>query len=92
MNLIFYNDNYDKIDVIPNYAKITLKDHEKDKRPHVYTEKQLEQGRTHDPYWNAAQIEVVLTGKMHTYMRMYWGKKILEWTPNPRDAFDIALR
>jgi deoxyribodipyrimidine photo-lyase len=51
----------------------------------------LEEAITHDPYWNAAQKEMVLTGKMHGYMRMYWGKKILEWTKNPEEAFRIAV-
>ncbi|KAJ8904901.1 hypothetical protein NDN08_001415 [Rhodosorus marinus] len=91
-NLVFYNDAYDSFDVIPNYAKITLMEHADDKRPYLYTEEQLERAMTHDIYWNAAQAEMVLTGKMHTYMRMYWGKKILEWTSGPREAFDIALR
>jgi deoxyribodipyrimidine photo-lyase len=57
----------------------------------VYSRTELESGRTHDPYWNAAQREMVLTGKMHGYMRMYWGKKILEWSSSPEEAFATAL-
>jgi len=57
----------------------------------VYSLPEFEQARTHDPYWNAAQREMVLTGKMHGYMRMYWGKKILEWSPSPEVAHRIAL-
>ncbi len=57
----------------------------------MYTLEQFENARTHDPAWNAAQMEMVLTGKMHNYMRMYWGKKILEWTRTPRQAFEWAL-
>jgi deoxyribodipyrimidine photo-lyase len=65
--------------------------HSRDKREYVYSLEQCENAQTHDPYWNAAQKEMVLTGKMHGYMRMYWGKKILEWSKNPRTGFKIAL-
>ncbi|MFC1806114.1 deoxyribodipyrimidine photolyase, partial [Planctomycetota bacterium] len=58
----------------------------------VYTARELEEAKTHDPYWNAAMREMVITGKMANYMRMYWGKKILEWTRTPRFAFQTALR
>ena len=58
---------------------------------YIYSLIQFETARTHDPYWNAAQLEMVLTGKMHGYMRMYWGKKIIEWTKDPQKAFEIAL-
>lgn len=58
----------------------------------IYTFPQWESASTHDPYWNAAQIEMVRTGKMHNYMRMYWGKKILEWSRSPEEAFATALR
>jgi deoxyribodipyrimidine photo-lyase len=57
----------------------------------VYSPKELEHARTHDVFWNAAQTEMVATGKMHNYMRMYWGKKILEWSPTPEEAFRTAL-
>jgi deoxyribodipyrimidine photo-lyase len=82
-NLIYYNNNYDNYDVIPNFAKITLEIHKNDKRPYIYTLDELEAGKTHDRYWNACQIEMVITGKMQGYMRMYWGKKIIEWTESP---------
>ena len=58
----------------------------------LYAEKQLENAETHDPLWNAAQIQMVERGWMHNYMRMYWGKKILEWTRSPAEAFQIAVR
>ena len=91
MNFVFYNERYDSFESIPNWARKSLKAHQKDKRPYLYTRQELEEGRTHDPYWNAAQKEMVLTGKMHGYMRMYWGKKILEWSESPEEAFGTAL-
>jgi deoxyribodipyrimidine photo-lyase len=91
MNFVFYNEKYDSIDSIPDWAKKTLKAHQKDKRSYVYSRKELETAKTHDPYWNAAQKEMVVKGKMHGYMRMYWGKKILEWSKTPEEAYRIAL-
>ena len=76
---------------LPQWAQDTLTYHKRDKREYVYTRKQFEQAKTHDDYWNAAQLEMVLTGKMHGYMRMYWGKKIIEWSRTPEDAFHTAL-
>ncbi len=69
----------------------TLEKHRADPRPTVYSLDALEGARTDDPYWNAAQTEMVLTGKMNGYMRMYWGKKILEWTQAPEEAYQAAL-
>ncbi len=91
MNFVFYNHQYDSFGGLPEWAKKTLKEHQKDKRPYLYSLEELEAAATHDPYWNAAQKEMVLTGKMHGYMRMYWGKKILEWSKSPADAFHHAL-
>jgi deoxyribodipyrimidine photo-lyase len=91
MNFVHYNPSYDSFRSIPDWAKRTLKAHQRDKREYLYSREELEEGRTHDPYWNAAQREMVVTGKMHNYMRMYWGKKILEWSPTPEEAFRIAL-
>jgi len=91
MNFVFYNDNYDTIHSLHDWAKKTLSDHEKDKREYIYSLETLENADTHDPYWNAAQKEMVLTGKMHGYMRMYWGKKILEWSKTPLEAYKIAI-
>jgi deoxyribodipyrimidine photo-lyase len=90
-NFVFYNDRYDSFASLPPWAKRTLNFHRRDKRGYVYSLEQFEKAETHDPYWNAAQKEMVLTGKMHGYMRMYWGKKILEWSRNPRTGFKIAL-
>jgi deoxyribodipyrimidine photo-lyase len=91
MNFVFYNRKYDRFESLPDWARKTLKEHEKDGREALYSPTELEEGRTADPYWNAAQREMVVTGKMHNYMRMYWGKRIIEWTRTPEEAFRTAL-
>ncbi|MFO7731873.1 MAG: deoxyribodipyrimidine photo-lyase [Spirochaetia bacterium] len=91
MNFAFYNPHYDNYNCLPNWARTTLAEHEVDRRDYLYSLPQLEAAETHDPYWNAAQNEMRLYGKMHGYMRMYWGKKILEWSPTPRKAYERAL-
>ena len=91
MNFVYHNQQYDSFTGLPAWIKRTLNEHEKDPREYIYSLEELEQARTHDPYWNAAQTEMVTTGKMHGYMRMYWGKKILEWTATPKEAYEIAL-
>ncbi len=90
MNFVYYNESYESIKCLPNWALATLEDHAGDAREHIYTRHELESANTHDIYWNAAQEEMVHTGKMHGYMRMYWGKKILEWSKSPSEAFDTA--
>ena len=91
MNFVYYNDLYDGFDCIPSWAKATLDKHHNDERPYRFTLKVLEEAKTHDHYWNAAQLEMVLTGKMNGYMRMYWGKKILEWSETPQEAYQAAV-
>ncbi len=91
MNFVYYNKRYDRFEGLPEWARRTLKEHERDEREALYSPGQIEEARTADPYWNAAQREMVVTGKMHNYMRMYWGKRIIEWTRKPEDAFRIAL-
>ncbi|HAR94828.1 MAG TPA: deoxyribodipyrimidine photolyase [Deltaproteobacteria bacterium] len=91
INFVYYNNLYDTYACLPDWAKRTLKDHEPDQRPYLYSRQEFEEGKTHDPYWNAAQKEMVFKGKMHGYMRMYWGKKILEWSRTPEEAFRTAL-
>jgi deoxyribodipyrimidine photo-lyase len=92
INFCEYADDYDSYDTLPGWAKQTLKDHAADPRPHLYTPAELEAADTVDPYWNAAQTEMNVTGFMHNYMRMYWGKRILEWTRSPREAYETTLR
>ncbi|MGD2015880.1 MAG: deoxyribodipyrimidine photolyase, partial [Desulfobacterales bacterium] len=91
MNFAFYTSNYDAYECIPGWAQKTLADHQDDKREYVYTRRQLENADTHDPYWNASMLEMKHTGFMHNYMRMYWGKKILEWSTTPQKAFRTTL-
>ena len=91
MNFVFFNPQYDAYESLPAWARATLEKHGSDLRPYIYTRDELENARTHDPYWNAAQSEMVLTGRMHGYMRMYWGKKILEWGRTPQEAYSTAL-
>jgi deoxyribodipyrimidine photo-lyase len=91
MNFVHYNPAYDSYEGLPAWARRNLGEHTTDARPHLYTGEQLENGETADPYWNAAQQEMVRTGRMHGYMRMYWGKKILEWSETPKEAFSRAL-
>jgi len=90
-NFCFYNEYYDSPKGFPDWAKKTISEHKHDKREYVYTLDEFENSRTHDPLWNAAQIEMVITGKMHGYMRMYWAKKILEWTKNVDDAMSFSI-
>lgn len=91
MNFVFYDSDYDNFNCLPDWAQKTLLEHARDPREYLYTMAELENGKTHDPYWNAAQKEMVHLGKMHGYMRMYWGKKILEWSKNPLQAYHTAL-
>jgi deoxyribodipyrimidine photo-lyase len=90
-NFVFYNDDYDSYANLPGWARKTLEDHKGDGRQYTYTRKQLENAETHDEYWNAAMKEMVHTGYMHNYMRMYWGKKILEWSNTPEHAYRTTL-
>jgi len=91
MNFVYFNPHYDSFAALPAWAANTLDKHRSDPRPYLYSLAELERGETHDPYWNAAQREMVVTGKMHGYMRMYWGKKIIEWSPTPEEAFARCL-
>lgn len=89
-NFCYYNKNYKTTQSFPEWARNTLKKGLTDKREHIYSLEEFKQAKTHDDLWNAAQQEMVLHGKMHGYMRMYWAKKILEWTKSPEDALRIA--
>jgi len=91
MNMVYYNPNYDAFDCLPTWAVNALRAHAGDSRLYLYERDEWEAARTHDPYWNAAQREMMITGKMHGYMRMYWGKKLLEWSRTPEEAYDTAV-
>ncbi len=90
-NFCLYQPAYDSAQAFKEWARKTLADHLADPRPHRYTRDELEAGRTGDPAWNAAQAEMVRRGKMHNYLRMYWGKKLLEWSATPEEALDTAI-
>ena len=91
MNFTHYNPDYHSFACLPAWARTSLQEHRKDHRESIYTRSQLENARTHDAYWNAAMQEIKVTGFMHNYMRMYWGKKILEWSITPEQAFRTTL-
>jgi deoxyribodipyrimidine photo-lyase len=91
-NFCFYCEDYDSPACFPAWAQRNAADHRKDRRAYLYDLDAFEAARTHDPLWNAAQMEMVRTGRMHGYLRMYWGKKILEWTPDEAAAMAVAIR
>jgi deoxyribodipyrimidine photo-lyase len=91
MNFVEFNEGYDRYDALPDWARATLRAHRDDRRAHLYDRRRLEAADTHDPYWNAAMSEMVHTGYMHNTMRMYWAKKIQEWSATPEDAFATTL-
>jgi len=92
INLVRFNPEYDTFECGEPWAHRTLAKHTKDHRLILYNERQLENAETHDQLWNAAQMQMVNRGWMHNYMRMYWAKKILEWTRTPAEAHQIAVR
>jgi len=91
MNYANFAPGFETYDALPDWAKKTLSEHAGDEREYVYTSDVLEACKTHDTHWNDAMREMVHTGFMHNYMRMYWAKKILEWSATPEDAFNTTL-
>ena len=91
VNFVHFNPVYDSIECVPEWAHKTLAAHAADPRPILYTRDQFEFAQTHDELWNAAQLQGLHTGWMHNYMRMYWAKKILEWSPSPAVAYRTAI-
>ena len=93
MNHVHYTENYgDYAVAVPEWARRSLDAHRSDTRPYLYSVAQFELGETHDRYWNAAMMEMRETGYMHNHMRMYWGKKIVEWSASPEEAWETTLR
>jgi len=90
-NFTRFAERYDSFEAIPAWARRTLDAHRRDARRPAYSRDRLDAAATHDPYWNAAMREMKHTGYLHNYMRMYWGKKILEWSASPEEAFESAL-
>lgn len=90
-NFCLHRDDYDQYQSLPDWARETLEAHAADPRPTLYSREELETARTHDPLWNAAQRQLMREGRLHNYLRMLWGKKILEWTPHPREALEVMI-
>jgi deoxyribodipyrimidine photo-lyase len=90
-NYARFAENIESFDHLPDWAKQTMEKHAADKRDSSYTREQFEQAHTHDPIWNATQKEMLLRGKIHGYYRMYWGKKIIEWSPTYQEALETMI-
>ncbi len=90
-NMCRLREDYDRYESLPDWAQNTLYHHRLDKRTYIYSPDEFESGATHDPLWNAAQMQLVREGRIHNYLRMLWGKKILEWSASPRDALDTMI-
>lgn len=91
LNMAWQREDFEEYDSLPEWARETLGKHAKDPRPHLYTLDQFERAETHDPLWNAAQGQLLSEGTVHNYLRMLWGKKILEWSESPRKALEIMM-
>lgn len=90
-NFCTLREDYDQYDSLPPWARQTLEKHRSDRREHIYSAREFECAETHDPLWNAAQRQLVREGRIHNYLRMLWGKKILEWSRTPREALSIMI-
>lgn len=91
INFVYYNDKYDSFECLPEWAHTTLASHLTDNRPVKRTMQELENAETEDPYWNAAQTELLDFGRIHQHMRKYWGKRILEWSATPETAYETLV-
>ena len=87
-----YKSNYDQYESLPEWAIETLEKHSKDEREHIYSFEELENSKTHDEIWNAAQKQLKEEGIIQNYLRMLWGKKILEWTEHPKTALNYMIQ
>ena len=90
-NFASHRDDYDRYESLPEWAQKTLSKHSMDRREHLYSLEEFENSRTHDPLWNAAQRQLVREGGIHNYLRMLWGKKILEWVDTPEEALAVMI-
>lgn len=91
LNMCAREPHYDRYESLPDWARVTLSEHASDPRPHLYSLEQFERAETHDTLWNAAQRQLVREGRIHNYLRMLWGKKILHWTQTPQEALRIMI-
>jgi deoxyribodipyrimidine photo-lyase len=90
-NMAWQNPDYNTYESLPDWARRSLEKHARDRRRYIYSLADFEAARTHDRLWNAAQMQLVCEGLLHNYLRMLWGKKILEWTASPRDALEVMI-
>lgn len=90
-NMTSKREDYDRFESLPDWVRKTLSEHAADPRPYEYSPEELESASTHDPLWNAAQMQLAREGRLHNYLRMLWGKKILEWSPSPREALEVMI-
>lgn len=90
-NMADREKDYDQYESLPDWARATLKKHARDPRPYLYEFHEFERAKTHDLLWNAAQMQLVREGRIHNYLRMLWGKKILEWSPSPQEALSVMI-
>jgi deoxyribodipyrimidine photo-lyase len=90
-NFCSRREDYDRWESLPEWCRTTLELHATDRRAHVYTREQFERAQTHDPLWNAAQRQLVREGRLHNYLRMLWGKKVLEWSSSPQEALATLI-
>lgn len=90
-NMCCHEKNFDRYESLPEWAQVTLEEHAKDPREFVYTQQEFDQAETHDDLWNAAQRQLVREGRIHNYLRMLWGKKILHWTASPQEALKVMI-
>lgn len=90
-NACLHTANYNQYESLPDWAKTTLAKHASDPRPYVYSREAFAAARTGDRLWNAAQRQLLTDGRIHNYLRMLWGKKIVEWTAGPKDALDLMI-
>jgi deoxyribodipyrimidine photo-lyase len=90
-NVCRFRDDHDRFSSLPPWARATLEDHADDPREYTYTMEEFERAETHDPLWNAAQNQLRREGYIHNYLRMLWGKKILEWSPSPEAALHTMV-
>jgi deoxyribodipyrimidine photo-lyase len=91
LNMCAHRDNYDQFASLPDWALTTLREHARDPREYLYSPEGFERAATHDPLWNAAQTQLVREGRIHNYLRMLWGKKILEWSASPEEALAVMI-
>ncbi len=90
-NMCWQREDYDQYESLPEWAQITLAKHDRDHREYCYELEEFEAANTHNALWNAAQTQLVTEGRMHNYMRMLWGKKILHWSESPQEALKIMI-